>query len=155
MSEIQHGAGERKGESSAPTIWTAPYSARSAWRVDITRAGCDRAAKAGKPTPGEVLAPSAALVFPTLRALKAASTDAERDSIWTGYRAAYLDEIRARWRGGRRAEIEALLERPHVVLVCFCVGASRCHRTIAAEILAKIGAGIGARYHGEIQSARP
>ena len=132
-------------------ICTSHYSTRDRDRVDITRAGCDRAKAANRTAPGEVLAPSAALVFPTLRALKAAASDEARGAIWTGYRAAYLDEIRARWRGGRRAEIEALLDRPRVVLVCFCRDPRRCHRTIAAEILGKIGAGLGAQYLGEIE----
>ena len=132
-------------------IRTAHYATRDRDRLDITRAGCDKAKAAGRPAPGEVLAPSAALVFPTLRALKAAATDAERGSIWASYRTAYTDEICARWRGGRRAEIEALLERPRIVLVCFCRDPRRCHRTLVAEILAKIGAGIGAEQRGEIE----
>ena len=59
-------------------LWTARINYSGADRVDISRAGCDRARKAGGETPGEFLAPSAALVFPALAAMKASPPNAPR-----------------------------------------------------------------------------
>ena len=126
-------------------LWTAPYATRDPGRLDITRAGCDRLLAAGKPAPGEVLAPSAVLVFPTLRQLKAARTAAERDAVWDGYVVAYSAEQNARERT-RAAEYEALLAHERLVGVCFCRDPQRCHRTLAGVRLARLGAD----YRGEI-----
>lgn len=120
-------------------VSTGPYSTRDPDRLDITRAGCDKALRARKAAPGEILAPSARLVFPTLAAMKAATSAADRDTIWTAYREAYIAEMRLSY-SLRRAEWEAVLRRDRVVLVCFCGDPERCHRSVAVEILSKLGA---------------
>lgn len=142
-------------------LWTGPFRTRDRDRVDITRAGCDRARAAGKPAPGAFLAPSAALVFPALAALRAVE-EAERAlpvprwagearaALWERYEAAYLADLRATYRRDRSA-FEAFLARARLVFVCFCTGeaaaAQRCHRFIAARVYAKLGA----VYCGEIR----
>lgn len=129
-------------------LFTARYSVSDADRLDITRAGCDRARKEGKPTPGEFLAPAASIVFPTLAAMKRAKSGADRERIWAHYEASYHHQMVAAYRL-RRVEWALLLVRPRVVLVCFCADPSRCHRTLAASYLAKLGAD----YRGEIKAS--
>lgn len=126
-------------------VHTARISSRDPDALDITRAGAVRARVAGKPAPGAFLAPSAGLVFPALRAMKAATTDAARDAVWAGYEAAFHAEMLAsygtrRRRGPDRSAWEALLARPRAVLVCMCVDPARCHRRLVAGYLAKLGA---------------
>lgn len=125
-------------------LWTARVNYRGTDRVDISRSGCNRARDDGGEAPGEFLAPSAALVFPTLRAMKAAESTAERDAVWIAYKAAYRLEMLASWRE-RRPEWEALLRRERATIVCYCVDPERCHRVLAASYLVKLGAA----YHGE------
>ena len=120
-------------------VFTGRYRIQDPDRLDITRAGCDRARKAGNPAPGEFLAPSTGLVFPTLEAMKAAKTKADRDRVWSGYVASYRYQMIASYKF-RRDEWTALLARPRVVLVCFCADPSRCHRTLAASYLVACGA---------------
>jgi uncharacterized protein YeaO (DUF488 family) len=129
-------------------LWTGPYTTRDPDRLDITRAGCDKALRARKAAPGEFLAPSAGLVFPALEAMKAAQDDAERDAIWSAYAREYRLEMLTSWKN-RRREWTALLARERVVLVCFCRDPQRCHRTLAAGFLARLGAD----YRGEIEAA--
>lgn len=107
--------------------------------LDITRGTADRMRNAGKPSPGEFLAPSAALVFPVLRLMKAAQTDVRRDAIWASYVQSFRLEMLASYEG-RRAEWEALLARPRTILTCFCTDPNRCHRTLVAGYLARLGA---------------
>jgi uncharacterized protein YeaO (DUF488 family) len=131
-------------------LWTARINYSGADRVDISRAGCDRARKAGGETPGEFLAPSAALVFPVLRAMKAATTDAEREQVWTDYATLYRLEMLASHKA-RRPEWEAFLQRERATIVCYCVpvnGVLRCHRVLAAGYLARLGA----TYCGEVNA---
>lgn len=120
-------------------VRTAHYTSRDPDRLDITRAGCDRLARAQYVNPGIILAPSAALVFPTLRRLKEATTDAERDAVFATYADAYRVEMRESFTM-QRPDWQALLARERVVLVCFCRDHRRCHRSLAAEILAACGA---------------
>lgn len=134
-------------------LWTAQYSLPDRDRLDITRAGVDRAIAAGKPAPGAILAPSAGLVFPTLRALRAAATEDERAEIWRRYKAAYLAEVRATYRRDR-TPFDDLLARERLVFACFCAGKDvvrqkRCHRYIAAE---DVFAKLGAVYRGELRA---
>jgi len=131
-------------------VYTARISTRDVDAVDISRAGCDRLRKAKKPAPGEFLAPSAALVFPVLRAMKAATTDAEREQVWTDYATLYRLEMLASHKA-RRPEWEALLRRERAVLCCYCApltGVLRCHRVLAAGYLARLGA----TYCGEVNA---
>lgn len=120
-------------------LHTARYSSRLPDRLDITRAGCDRLIAAGKPAPGEVLAPSHAILWPALRAIKADVPNAFAD-----YREKYLAELRQRYRT-RRAEFETILALESATLVCFCADVTQCHRSVAAEVLTKLGA----EYRGE------
>ena len=120
-------------------------------RFDITR-------QTG--TDGLVFAPSWGILGPALKAMKRArglrllgATDraeALEVKVWTAYSVTYLVEMRASYRENRRAW-DSLLDRDHVVLVCFCVNAERCHRTmLARDILPKLGA----VYIGEITPAQ-
>ncbi len=133
--------------AAAPRVglWTAPYRTRDADRLDITRAGCDKAMRAQKAAPGEFLAPSGGLVFPALEAMRAAADAAERDAIWAAYAEAYRLEMLTSWRI-RRREWDALLVSARAVLVCFCRDPQRCHRTLVAGFLARLGAD----YRGEL-----
>lgn len=126
-------------------LYTARLSCRDPDCIDIARGGCDRARAAGKPTPGEFLAPSAALVFPTLRALKAAASIEAKDLVFATYAAAYRIEMLSSY-ASRRGEWNALLGQARAVLTCFCTEPERCHRTLASGFLAKLGA----KYRGEI-----
>jgi len=131
---------------------TGHYSARVPNRLDITRAGCDRLIAADKEAPGIILAPSARLVFPTLRRLKAARSLAERKSIFAAYAVDYLAEIEQsaeRWP----YKVDFILAMPDPTLVCFCRpdpedGVLRCHRVLAAGYLARLGA----TYCGEVNA---
>lgn len=126
-------------------VYTARYSIKDADRLDITRAGCDRLIKAGKPAPGEVFAPSAGLVYPFLRAFKSATTEARRAELWTKYVKLYNAEQDAK-EIDRAHEYALIALRPRVVLVCFCEDCERCHRSLAGPQLTKWGA----EYKGEI-----
>ncbi len=129
-------------------LWTARINYSGADRVDISRAGCDRARKAGGETPGEFLAPSAGLVFPALRRMKDATTAHERQVVWHEYATAYHLEMLATYKA-RRPEWEAFLQRERATIVCYCVpvnGVLRCHRMLAAGYLARLGA----TYCGEV-----
>lgn len=173
MSEIHDAGGPRKGESSAEgeaeprpargwlagrgpvtwsadvcDVWTSHYRLRDPDRIDITRAGCDRLLRENKPAPGVILAPSAKLVFPALRAMKAARSEAERTTIWLDYRRAYLEELRRNVGGIWAYRLDDLLSRRRLVLVCFCADPSRCHRSLAGGFLAERGA----VYRGELAS---
>lgn len=120
-------------------VLTARISSRDPDALDITRGTADRMRNAGKVSPGRFLAPSAVLVFPTLRAMKAAPDEAARDVVWAGYVEAFRLEMRASY-ARNRGEWEALLARPRAVLVCMCVDPERCHRRLVAGYLAKLGA---------------
>ena len=58
---------------------------------------------------------------------------------WALYSAAYASEMRESYRT-QRATWDALLARESVTLVCYCTDPARCHRTLLAGILAKLGA---------------
>ena len=126
-------------------ILTARYHSRDPDRLDITRMGCDRDRKSGKPTPGEFLAPSWEILKPALAWRRSFETECEANGKDAS--AAYFEVYRARYRAEmvtsyrtRRAEWTALLARPRVVLVCFCPEPTHCHRTIAAGFLVACGA---------------
>lgn len=123
-------------------IYTARYSATDPDRLDITRSGANRYEKEhgkGSRAPGEFLAPSNRLLWPHRRAMRAARGLATLVAAAASYRQGYFAEMRLSYRE-RRAEWDALLGRPRVVLVCFCAHRDDCHRGLAAEILGKLGA---------------
>lgn len=53
------------------------------------------------------------------------------------YTALYLDLLRRRYRANEQAFIE-LIQRPQLVLVCYCRSGVFCHRHIALDVLEKI-----------------
>ena len=125
------------------TVYTARVSYGGADRLDVTR-------KSAGPD-GIAFAPSWAILGPALKArevaewlLKAslwereAAARIEREA-WEAYVPAYLAEMRESWRANRHAW-HALLARESVTLVCYCTDPERCHRTLLAGILAKLGA---------------
>ena len=144
--------------------WTARISTRDPDRFDITR-------KSGGPD-GEVFAPSWAILRPALDARRKATAmrdvademsdslvraayhakinesadDLEREA-WERYVPAYMAEMRRSY-ADNRAAWEGLLARSRVVLVCYCTDAARCHRTLLAGILGKLGADV----RGELPS---
>lgn len=125
-------------------LWTGPYRTRDPDRLDITRAGCDRARAAGRPAPGIVFAPSAELLRRGLADRAAARGDeGAARAAWERYAALYRVEMRASYLRHREAW-EELLGRKRAVVVCFCSGedaaARRCHRFLLASYLAALGA---------------
>jgi uncharacterized protein YeaO (DUF488 family) len=64
---------------------------------------------------------------------------------WHGYTALsddqytekYLDLLRQRYRANEQAFIE-LIQRPQLVLLCYCRSGVFCHRHIALDVLEKI-----------------
>ena len=59
---------------------------------------------------------------------------------WDNYVRGYMAEMRISFRK-HRASWDGLLERPYVILCCYCSDAKRCHRAILREdILPKLGA---------------
>lgn len=153
-------------------LYTAQYRTHDRDRVDITRAGCERALRLGQPTPGIFLAPSSELLRRGLAERRAAKTDAEKVAAWERYAADYRAEMLTSYsptdafamRGGSLArrwkrpgdpahhgEWEAFLGRERLVFCCFCSGedaaAQRCHRFLAAAFFSKLGAD----YRGELR----
>lgn len=61
------------------------------------------------------------------------------------YRTWYLTVLRQSYRE-QRAQWEAVLARPLVVLLCYCRPEQFCHRLVLAETLTRLGA----EYRGEI-----
>lgn len=136
-------------------VYTARISTRDPDRFDITR-------KSGGDL-GLPFAPSWTILGPALEARRkserlgqgpwnedADGADAEQahddareilDAAWALYVPAYLAEMRISYRRLRPAW-SALLARPRVVLVCYCTDAARCHRTLLAGILGKLGADV-------------
>lgn len=144
------------------TVHTARVSYDGADRLDITR-------KSAGPE-GIAFAPSWAILRPALdlldvtRSMRSASraeelrsasmvgpvasrqlatlrvgADALAESAWALYSAAYAAEMRESYRT-QRAAWRALLARSEVTLCCYCTDPARCHRTLLAGILAKLGA---------------
>ena len=141
-------------------VHTARVSYGGADRLDVTR----KSATAD----GIAFAPSWAILRPALDALRCAEAlraasecgpvegadparfaDAAahlchaagivREATWALYREAYTMEMRESYRANRPAW-DALLARESVTLVCYCTDPERCHRTLLAGILAKLGA---------------
>ena len=86
--------------------------------------------------PGQVLAPTWALVGGYKN--------------WQGYvplteqqyTETYLDLLRVRYRANEQAFIE-IIQREHVVLLCYCRAGVFCHRYLALEVLEKIACAKG------------
>ncbi len=150
-------------------VLTARYNFVDPDRLDITRAGCDRALRQGLPAPGAPWAPPASLLWPAKAHLDLAASlrrrgltlpEGSEPRAWMLSEAehveAVVEEAYARlfrvamiesWRSQRPAW-DDLLRRDRVVLVCMCRRRSpaedqrhTCHRGhLAARILVKLGA---------------
>lgn len=146
-------------------VWTSRLSSRDPDALDVTRDTADAARADKRPAPGDAFAPSRALLRRPLAA-RAQAGQLRRDvrelplflrghaaelhlvaaadleaAAWEAYAPAYRAEMLESYRR-RRAEWEALLARPRVVLVCFCTNPERCHRTLLAGFLGKLGADV-------------
>lgn len=112
-------------------VHTARIGCRDPDRLDVTRKG------------GSVFAPSWPLLMAAKRGQVSSSEYTER----------YTAEMRESYRLHRGAWDE-LLGRPRVVLCCYCTDPLRCHRTLLAKLLAKVGArrGIEVELAGELAS---
>jgi len=134
----------------------SPAARASADLLDVTRkSGCEL---------GKVFAPSWAIMRPMLdaragarehrkaakrkgatpdfvaaRLAAAERYDQEVDSAWPAYVEAYTEEMRQSYRRQREAW-ERLLAAPTRTLACYCTDAARCHRTLLASMLVKLGA---------------
>lgn len=121
-------------------VWTARISSSDPDRLDITRKSAE--------LDGVIFAPSWAILRPALAAradAKARRDPSIMEAAWAAYEPAYLAEMRRSYVEHRPAW-ERLLARQRVVLVCFCTDPARCHRTLLAGIMAKLGADV----HGEV-----
>jgi hypothetical protein len=150
------------------TVHTARVSYGGADRLDVSR-------KSAGPD-GIAFAPSWAILRPALdllsvaRSMRAAAdhagaakpddamlaescvemtraAEAIEIGAWALYVEAYRGEMRESYRTHRPAW-DALLARSEVTLVCYCTDAARCHRTLLAGILAKLGATIAGERGG-------
>ena len=110
------------------TVHTARVTYSGPDRLDITRAS-------GGPE-GLPFAPSWRILRPMI-ALRRARGD--ELAAWPQYVDDYTAEMRESYRT-RRPAWDALLARDEVTLVCYCTVAARCHRTVLAGILSKLGA---------------
>lgn len=108
-------------------VRTARVSYGGPDRLDVTR-------KSATPD-GIAFAPSWGILRPALNARR----DGRLDEAWPGYVADYTTEMRRSYREQRPAW-DALLARETVTLVCYCAQADRCHRTLLAGFLVKLGA---------------
>lgn len=103
---------------------------------------------------GRVFAPSWAILKPALEArVQAKSLTTGRDvsaedrararailwAAWDAYVPRYQAEMRESYRV-HRAAWDALLRRDRVTLLCWCVDAAMCHRTLLAGFLGQCGA---------------
>lgn len=130
-------------------VHTARVGTEDPDRLDVTRKSADAI--------GVVFAPSWKILKPALEA-RTEAVCFERDCqsfeakqimarAWELYVPLYKEEMRHSYRRNR-AQWNALLARERVVLLCYCVDAKECHRTLLAEILSKLGADV----RGELES---
>jgi hypothetical protein len=110
-------------------VYTSRITYRGQDRLDITR-------KSAGPE-GLPFAPSWGILSPVLKLRRAGQTFGS--DFWDGYCSAYRDEMRASYRSHRGAW-DALLARDEVTLCCYCTDPERCHRTLLAGYLSRLGA---------------
>lgn len=127
-------------------VHTARMGFRGADWLDITRKGAkERPEPGGHRGMGAAFAPSERLLNEFLRK-RQSRPEGETDREWLDYVERYTVEMRKSYSVAR-ASWNALLALDHVVLLCFCPEAARCHRSVLArEILPKVGA----TYMGEL-----
>jgi hypothetical protein len=118
--------------------------------LDITRSTAHNVGEVMKrDVPGAIFAPSWNILNRFDRAREAADRehaygrlqrwDHMHQAAWEQYCKDYTAEMRNSYRVNR-AGWDALLKREIVTLVCFCVNHERCHRTLLAGMLEKLGA---------------
>lgn len=122
-------------------LWTSRISTRDPDAFNITRKSA---------TDGIVFAPSWAILTPALEAMRRATRVGRenpkeatriREVTWTRYAVDYRQEMRDSY-AEHRAAWDALLARPRVVMVCYCVDAAHCHRLLLAGYLGRLGAAV-------------
>jgi hypothetical protein len=129
-------------------VWTARLGTRDPDWLDVTRAQKTNETGGGHLGIGLSFAPSLALLK---HYLKIRHEDPElarelTDEQWAAYSQSYLIEMRESYIRRRQTWLK-LLERPRVVLCCFCTHPVQCHRYIfGGQILPKLGAD----YRGEL-----
>lgn len=141
------------------TVHTAQYAYPGGDRLDVTRSGAERALRDGKPAEGEPFAPPRWLLniakgYPGAlrnipRNIAPPSDPGDVAVVWDWYEEQYIAAMRKSYREHRAAWSE-LLSRTEVTLVCFCADPQKCHRTILARILERLGA----TYAGERQKIK-
>jgi uncharacterized protein YeaO (DUF488 family) len=127
-------------------LYTSRVSYAGSDRLDISRKSGDEF--------GRVFAPSWEILRPALDAMKAAKQlrldghaadgDAMASDAWATYTRFFTVEMRASYVRDR-VRWHLLLDRREATLVCYCTDATRCHRTLVAGMLSKLGA----NYRGE------
>lgn len=121
-------------------VHTARVTYRGPDRLDITRKGATG--------PAVAFAPSWKIVAPILQLRREGDVGAE-ERAWPGYVEAYTREMRNSYRGNFPVWAWLLNER-EVTLLCYCMNPERCHRTLLAGFLGKLGAELrGERNLGE------
>jgi uncharacterized protein YeaO (DUF488 family) len=111
------------------SVCTARISYRGTDRLDVSRKGHDPL--------GVVFAPSWSLIKPLIEQRRAGFP--LTDAGWQDYVTRYTQEMRASYVQHREEWYE-LLTREEVTLCCYCTDATRCHRTVLAGILSRLGA---------------
>lgn len=116
-------------------VWTSRLGVADPDALDVSRKG-------GDPL-GVRFAPSWGILRSILALRRAGGESAEQ---WAEYERKYLNELCWRYRDDQ-APFLALLACPRVVLQCYCAGdPARCHRTVLAGALVRMGA----TYMGEL-----
>jgi uncharacterized protein YeaO (DUF488 family) len=111
-----------------PIVHTARLGYCTADGLDVTR---------NDPV-GVVFAPSPGILRPALAAVHK-RPKGTLEAEWAACHEAYVAEMRRSYRDAR-ATWDEVLARPSLTLRCFCADAERCHRTVLAEILVRLGA---------------
>jgi uncharacterized protein YeaO (DUF488 family) len=114
---------ERDGAVVTLIVHTARISYAGPGRFDVSR-------KSG-----------AAAFAPSWELLRSALPKLGGTLAWEQYVERYTAEMRASY-GLHRLEWADMLTRHEVTLVCYCVDPARCHRTVLAGILGKLGADV-------------
>lgn len=141
------------------TLYTSRlgYRAGKPW-LDVSLQGNLRRAEkgevGGQDGVGLLLAPSPDLLYPYLSAKRWGRLG---PGAFDRYAEAYTAEMRARYKDPRTRPIfHQLLQTPQgtdreLVLLCFCVDSTECHRTVLADLLVRAGHNLGydVTYAGE------
>ena len=113
------------------TVYTARISYRGFDRLDVTRKTADAV--------GVTFAPSWTLLRPLLEQRRAGIPLTEEG--WQDYVANYTAEMRVSYRS-HRSVWNDVLSGDRVTFCCFCTDATKCHRTILANLFKSLGANV-------------